>query len=61
MLHDENELTKHHHHHYYYFQAASDPNMMKEVQRNSQLSPKEREQLQSIQEGLQVSYIKTLY
>eukprot|EP00596_Hydrurales_sp_CCMP1899_P010581 CAMPEP_0119034940 /NCGR_PEP_ID=MMETSP1177-20130426/1953_1 /TAXON_ID=2985 /ORGANISM="Ochromonas sp, Strain CCMP1899" /LENGTH=315 /DNA_ID=CAMNT_0006992779 /DNA_START=595 /DNA_END=1542 /DNA_ORIENTATION=+ len=34
-------------------QAASDPNMMKEVQRNSQLSPKEREQLQSIQEGLQ--------
>lgn len=31
--------------------------MMKEVQRNSQLSPKEREQLQSIQEGLQVYFI----
>ena len=34
-------------------QAASDPNMMKEVERMSRLSPAEREQLQLIQEGLQ--------
>mmetsp|Transcript_10254 Transcript_10254/g.9922 ORF Transcript_10254/g.9922 Transcript_10254/m.9922 type:complete len:329 (+) Transcript_10254:71-1057(+) len=34
-------------------QAAGDPNMMKEVERMAQLTPKERLQLQTIQEGLQ--------
>jgi len=33
--------------------AASDPNMMKEVERMSRMSPAEREQLQIIQEGMQ--------
>jgi hypothetical protein len=33
--------------------AAGDPNMMKEVERMAQLTPKERLQLQTIQEGLQ--------
>ena len=35
------------------FQAAADPMMMKEVERMAQLTPDERSQLQSIQDGLQ--------
>ena len=37
----------------YSFQAAADPMMMKEVERMAQLTPDERSQLQSIQDGLQ--------